>query len=171
MLIPVRQKKNTALTLVFPLTDADGQPITGAAALDSERSQDGGAFADCTNEAAEMFDGTVPIGWYALTLTATELNYGVISVRVQTSTVGIMPLAFMLTTYTEPLDDANTELASVPTTISGLRTMLQYVFEYFRNKRTATSAVETLFKEDASTALGTAALSDDATTFTKGEMS
>ncbi len=167
MLIPIRQKKNTALTLVFPLTDADGQPITGAAALDSEKSQDGGGFADCTNEAAEI--GTT--GWYALTLTAAELNYGVISARVQTSTAGIMPLAFMVTTYTEPLDDANTELATVPTTVSGLRAMVQFLFEYFRNRRTATAGVETLYKEDASTPLGTAALADDGTTFSKAEMS
>jgi hypothetical protein len=167
MLIPLRHKKNTALTLVFPLADSDGQPITGAAGLDSEKSQDGGSFADCTNEAAEI--GVT--GWYALTLTAAELNYGVISVRVQTSTSGIMPLAFMITTYTEPLDDANSELAAIPTTTGGLRSMVQFLFEYFRNKRTATADTETLYKEDASTPLGTSTLSDDGTTFTKGELS
>jgi hypothetical protein len=167
MHLPLRHKKNTALTLVFPLADADGQPITGAAGLDSEKSQDGGAFADCTNEAAEI--GVT--GWYALTLTAAELNYGVISVRVQTSTSGIMPLAFMITTYTEPLDDANSELAAIPTTTGGLRSMVQFLFEYFRNKRTATADTETLYKEDASTPLGTSTLSDDGTTFTKGELS
>lgn len=167
MLIQIRQKKNTALTLMFPLTDADGQPITGAAALDSERSQDGGAFNDCTNESAEI--GAT--GWYALTLTAAELNFGVVSVRVQTSTAGIMPMAFMITTYTEPLDDANIELASIPTTISSLRAMLQFLFEYFRNARTETNVAESLKKEDGTTELGSRTLADDATTFTRGEMS
>lgn len=66
--------------------------------------------------------------------------------------------------------DANVELASVPTTTSDLRKMIQFIFQYFRNKRTATDSVETLFKEDASTSLGTATLASDGTTRTKGEM-
>ena len=47
-------KKNTATTIVFPILDADGDLVTAAAALDSERSIDAGAFTDCTNEAAEI---------------------------------------------------------------------------------------------------------------------
>jgi len=166
MLLTIKQKKNTTLTLMFPLSDADGQPITGCAALDSERSQDGGAFNDCTNEAAEQ--GAT--GWYALTITAAELNFGVISIRVQTSTAGIMPMAFMITTFTEPLDDANSELAAIPTTTGGLRTMIQFLFQYFRNARTETNAAESLKKEDAATELGSRTLGDDGTTFTRGEM-
>lgn len=166
MLIPLRHKKNTALTLVFPLADSDGQPITGAAGLDSEKSQDGGSFADCTNEASEI-DST---GWYSLTLTAAELNYSTIAIRVQSSTDGIMPLAFMATTFTEPLDDANTELAAIPTTTGSLRAMIQGLYQYFRNKREETAGVETLYKEDAATPLGTRTLADDGTTFTRGEM-
>ena len=69
------------------------------------------------------------------------------------------------------LDAANTELATMPTTISSLRQMIQFVFTFFRNKKTVTSAAEKVFKEDASTQLGSAALTTDGTTFTKGEMS
>jgi len=166
MLLTLRLKKNTAATLVFPLADADGQPITGAAALDSEKSQDGGGFADCTNETAEI--GTT--GWYALTLTAAELNYGTIAVRIQTSTAGIMPMAFMVATYEEQLEIANTELTSVPTTTSSTRLQNQFVFEYFRNVRTETASVESLKKEDGLTELGSRTLTDDGTTFTRSEM-
>jgi len=67
--------------------------------------------------------------------------------------------------------DANTELAAIPTTTSDLRKMVQFIFEYFRNKKTITSTTETLMKEDASTTLGTSTISDDGTTFTKSEMS
>lgn len=67
--------------------------------------------------------------------------------------------------------DANTQLASIPTTTSDLRKQIQFIFQYFRNKRTVTSDTETAFKEDASTSLGTATLSDDGNIFTKGEMS
>jgi len=66
---------------------------------------------------------------------------------------------------------ANTELAAIPTTTSGWGTMVQFLFEYFRNKREEVAATETLYKEDASTPLGTRTLSDDGTTFTRGEMS
>ncbi len=168
MLIPIRAKKNTALTLTFPLADADGQPITGAAVLDSERSQDGGGFADCTNEAAEI--GTT--GFYALTWTAAELNYGTVTVNVKTSTVGIMPLHIIITTFTEPLDDANTELAAVPASTAGLRAMIQHLFEKVRHKGTMNkdTGVETLFKDDGSTPLGIAMHSTDGTTITRGEM-
>ncbi len=66
--------------------------------------------------------------------------------------------------------DAATELAAIPTTTGTLRQMVQFLFQYFRNKKTVNATTETTFKEDAATSLGTAALSDDATTFTKGEM-
>jgi hypothetical protein len=70
------------------------------------------------------------------------------------------------------LDDApSAELSSVPSTTGTLRQMIQFLFQYFRNKKTVTSTVETLYKEDASTSLGTATVSDDGATFTKGEMS
>ena len=161
-----KHKKNTVLTLVFPLADSDGQPITGAADLDSEYSHDGSAFGDCTNEATEI--GST--GWYTLALEAAELNYSYVAVRVQTSTTGIMPCHILIQTYTEPLDDANTELGAIPTTISGLRTMIQFLFQYFRNARTETSIAESLKKEDGTTELGSRTLADDGSTFTRGEM-
>ncbi len=69
------------------------------------------------------------------------------------------------------IDAANTELAAVPTTTGSLRQMIQFAFTWIRNKKTVTSTTEKVFKEDASTQLGSATLSDDSTTFTKGEMS
>lgn len=167
MVLMVRAKKNTALTVVFPLADSDGQPITGAAGLDSEYSHDGSAFGDCTNEATEI--GST--GWYTLALEAAELNYAYVAVRVQTSTAGIMPCHILLQTYEEPLDVANTELAAIPTATGSLRTLMQFVFEYFRNARTETASVESLKKEDGTTELGSRTLADDGTTFTRGEMS
>jgi hypothetical protein len=77
-------KKNTAYRHTFVILDADGDPVSGAAGLDSEVSKDGAAFADCTNEATEI--GTS--GFYYLDLTATEMNADTVAVRVQTSTSG-----------------------------------------------------------------------------------
>lgn len=69
------------------------------------------------------------------------------------------------------LDDANVEPGSVPTSTSGLRQMIQFIFAYFRNKRSASSSVETLYKEDGTTPHGTAPITEAAGTVTKGEMS
>jgi hypothetical protein len=68
------------------------------------------------------------------------------------------------------LDAASTELTAIPTTTGSLRHLIQFLHAYFRNKKTQTSSTETLYKEDASTALGTATLSDNGTTASKGEM-
>jgi hypothetical protein len=75
-------RKNTAYRAYFPVLDNTGSPVSGAAALDSERSIDGAAFADCTNEATEI--GTS--GIYYLDLTSGEMNGDAVVVRVQTTT-------------------------------------------------------------------------------------
>lgn len=84
--------KNQAYRVTFPIFDADGDPVSGAAALDSEVSKDAGAFADCTNEATEI--GTS--GVYYLDLTSTEMNADTVAVRVQTSTSGAKTTVIIL---------------------------------------------------------------------------
>lgn len=68
-------------TLKFPLKDADGIPQTGLAGLDSEVSNNGDDWVDCTNEATEI--GTS--GEYYLTLTAAELSFDCVGVRIKNS--------------------------------------------------------------------------------------
>ena len=77
--------KNTAYRVTFPILDADGDLVTGAASLDSEVSKDGGTFADCTNEATEIATSS---GMYYLDLTSTEMNADTVAVIVKTSTSG-----------------------------------------------------------------------------------
>ena len=71
--------------VAFPILDADGDLVTGAASLDSEISKNGDTFADCTNEATEIATSS---GVYYLLLTATEMTADVVSVIVKTSTSG-----------------------------------------------------------------------------------
>ena len=50
--------------VTFPILDADGDLVTAATALDSERSIDMATFADCSNDmtvARFVFDGFA--GW------------------------------------------------------------------------------------------------------------
>ncbi|MBT9167486.1 MAG: hypothetical protein DDT19_00824 [Syntrophomonadaceae bacterium] len=69
------------------------------------------------------------------------------------------------------LDDTPpSELTAIPTGVGTLRQMVQFLFQYFRNRRTATSTTETLFREDSTTVVGTAPLTSDGVTRSKGVM-
>jgi hypothetical protein len=87
-------KKNSAFDLYFAIRNAAGDIVSAASGLDSEVSIDGGSFADCTNEAAEI--GST--GIYKLSLTAAEMNGDAIIVQTKTSTPGAKP--FAITVYT-----------------------------------------------------------------------
>lgn len=71
--------------ITFPILDADGDLVTGATGLDSERSLNGDTFADCTNEATEIATSS---GMYYLLLTAAEMTADVVAVIVKTSSSG-----------------------------------------------------------------------------------
>ena len=100
-------KKNTAFTLALVIRDADGDPVTGATALDSERSLDGAAFGDCTNEATEI--GTT--GIYTLALTAPEMNADLVVVQTKTSTSGAKTAVNVIYTSSSLNDELATAAA------------------------------------------------------------
>jgi len=167
-IIHLRAKKNAALSLITNVFDAEWQPSGEAATgFDTYVSKDKGSPAECTNE----FTAIGATNIYSLDLTADEMNADVVYVRPTVTNDGIKVPAFLIHTYSEPLDIANTELAAVPNTAGSLRAMVQFIFSYLRNKRTSTrTGTDTLYKEDGSTALGQATFSDDGDTFTQGEM-
>lgn len=81
--------RNATAMILFPIIDADGDTVTGAAGLDSEFTiwSDTGepaAFADCTNEAVEV--GAT--GIYRLGVVAGELNNDYTYIQVKTTTTG-----------------------------------------------------------------------------------
>jgi hypothetical protein len=101
----VRRAKNVATYIVAPLVDADGDPVSGAAGLDSEIDAwaDGAApdgFSDCTNEATEI--GTT--GMYYLSLTQAEMNNDYIVVQIKTSTAGAKTQVILINTKNQPAD-------------------------------------------------------------------
>jgi len=101
-------KKNVAYRVYFPILDADGDLVTGAADLDSERSLDGATFADCTNEATEVATSS---GIYFLDLTATEMNTDNTFVIVKTSTAGAKTTPISL--YPEEAGDIRVNVTQV----------------------------------------------------------
>ena len=89
--------KGQPYRVTFPIYDADGDPVTAAATLDSEISKDGQSFVDCTNEATEL-GGTTP-GIYFLDLTAIEMDALTVALRVQTGTAGAKTTVMVLNPY------------------------------------------------------------------------
>lgn len=99
--------KNTAYRAVFPILDADGDLVTGAASLDSEVSKDQGTFADCTNEATEIATSS---GMYYLDLTSTEMNADCVAVIVKTATSGAKTTVLVF--YPQESGDIKTDVQS-----------------------------------------------------------
>lgn len=171
--------KNTALRITFPIFDNDGDLVTGAAGLDSEVSKDGGAFADCTNEATEIAASS---GMYYLDLTSTEMDADTVAVIVKTSTVNAKTTPIVLYPKTDGEFTVSLEatgmdsvvmsdLSAVPAATASIKAAINWIFEVCRNKRTQTATTETIFKDDGSTSLATSTKSDAAGTFTRGEYS
>jgi len=77
--------KNTAQRIVFPILDADGDPVTGAASdtPDSEYSLDGASFVDITDEIHEIATAS---GVYYLDLAQGETNGDVVCIQIKTAT-------------------------------------------------------------------------------------
>jgi len=66
---------------------------------------------------------------------------------------------------------AMSDLATgAPSATASVLTAINWLYEAWRNKITTTSTTMTLHKDDGSTALTKSTISDDKTTFTKGEM-
>lgn len=101
-------RKNVAFRVIFPILDADGDLVSGAAGLDTELSGDCGTFADATNEATEIATSS---GMYYLDLTAGEMNYDSVAIIVKTSTSGAKTTA--LTLYPESAGDYRADVTHV----------------------------------------------------------
>ena len=57
-----------------------------------------------------------------------------------------------------------------PSATASVLTAINYLYEAWRNKTTTTATLITIMKDDGTTGLVKSTISDDATTFTKGEM-
>ncbi len=72
--------------VVFPMLDADGDPVTGATTPDAEVSLNCNTFADCTNESTEIATAS---GVYYLLLTAAEMTADIVTVIAKSATAGM----------------------------------------------------------------------------------
>lgn len=84
---------NARFRVIFPLLDADGDLVTGAATPDSEISQDCGTFADATNEMTEIATSS---GIYYLDLVAGELDTKSTAIIAKSATAGMKTTPIIL---------------------------------------------------------------------------
>jgi len=105
--IPV-PRKNADYRFYFAIRKpSDSTLITTWAGMDSEVSKDGGAYADCTNEATEV--GTSGTGY--IDLTASEMNADCVMLKVTVTNTGSVPLVFVL--YPEEVGDYRANAAQI----------------------------------------------------------
>jgi hypothetical protein len=152
--------KNQALRVTFPIWKNDSTLITGATGLDSEVSKDAGTFADCTNEATEIATSS---GVYYLDLTSTEMNADTVAVIVKSTTTGAVTTVLTIYTY------SIVEPSAAPTWPATLPGVLGWLLAFGRNKMTQTSTTTTLRNDADNATLSTSTVSDDGTTYTRGE--
>lgn len=67
--------------------------------------------------------------------------------------------------------DTYAEPTAIPAATCSLEDKISFIYTYLRNKLETTSSTATLYRDDASTPIGTSAVSDNGTTFTKAEWS
>lgn len=151
--------KNQAYRVTFPILDADGDLVTGAAGLDSEVSKDGGTFADVTAEATEIATDS---GMYYLELTAAEMNADTVALIVKTTTTGAKTTPIVL----YPMDVSEPSQGAPPATASP-EVMLKYLYFMFRNKNVETSTEHSVYDNAGTTKLFKAAMADVTGTLTK----
>lgn len=72
-------------------------------------------------------------------------------------------------TVTDLWAQAMSDLAAPPAATASVLAGLNWIFQLARNKVTETATQQKVYKDDASTVAGTATVSDDGTTFTRGE--
>ncbi len=101
--------------LTFPIIDNDGDLVVGATGLDSERSIDGGTFADCTNEATQLATSS---GMYYLDLTGAELTSKCTAVIVKTTSTDGKTTALVLYPRRLPIMESDTAQAGAAGTIT-----------------------------------------------------
>jgi hypothetical protein len=100
--------------VTFPILDGDGDPVPGAAGLDSEISIDGAAFVDCQSEAVEIASAS---GMYYLDLTAGEMNGDTIAILIKSTTPGAKTTPLVI--YPEDTGDIRVNATAVDSAPTG----------------------------------------------------
>jgi hypothetical protein len=170
-------KQSTAVTVMLGpfVDDADGNtPETGftIAQADVRLSKNGGNMAAKNDATSCTHD---EIGIYSCPLDATDTGtLGILSLIVHEAGALHVRHDFLVLpadVYSALVSGTTTENAAVVAATGSLIAKINMLFEYLRNK-TTTTATTIAIRNDADGAnIASSTISDDGTTFTKGEFS
>ena len=155
------------------VTDATGATVgVDAAAILADTGTDGVVVASIATgaiTAAAIADNAIDAGAIATgAITAAKFAAGAIdAAAIATGAIDADALA------SDAVDEiwakALSDISAVPGITASALTALNWLFVLSRNKLTQTATTTTVFRDDGSTSLSTSTVSDDATTFTRGE--
>lgn len=168
--LPFKPIKGQEFVLYFSSTADQGIPGSLASGWDYFGiSKDGAQFTETSNSPTEIAaDASSATGTRAncfVTLTATEMDADAIIIAGYDTGGGSAIGSFCMVIYTQV-----SELAAAPTLNSSLSDKLTAIFQYLFFQRTNTASVQTLYKNNSSTTIGTATITDDSTTVTRGKI-
>ena len=158
---------DTVLANILTKTDGDTSDFDHATdSLESiyDRATGNGAIlVDIENDTDVIDDGTSGL---------VKIAQDVAAILVDTGTAGVVLKAAGLNAdavaeiWASPMSDL---AAGAPSATATALVALNTLYEAFRSKATTTATTITILKDDASTPLMKSTISDDGTTFTKGE--
>jgi len=161
----------TGLHLIVVL---EGTTVRGEGYVQLRDSASGVTVAG-SREGARLDVATIPSATLASTTNITGGIITTVTNLTNAPTSGDLTVAMKSSVNAEVLDVLNTDTFAEPgqgapgATIS-LAAKIGFLYKAWRNKITQTSTTYTLYADDATTADQAATVSDDATTFTKGEV-
>ncbi len=174
----LRLTKNVAAEIMFPMIDSADPNLfkSGLTVADTAYYKDGvGSWTSLaiTDTITEI--GTT--GMYTLEMTATELNHDLIMVKL-TSAGAADSVVVIRTAQIMPSADIGSAVWGATLTLPGqvapsntpsAQNALGFMYKLSRNRITQTSSQTTVYNDDGSTIDHKATISDDATTFERGE--
>jgi len=171
-----KNESTAALRRVFLLIYSDTDGITpwagSVTGVKAKLSFRGGSESDSTNDIVRLAGA---LHYVELTQTEANTNTGAVTARVPSASgrlegVGIAEIVAYDPRAAGDFSVQQGELtAAPPVNNASPIDMLRWLYHYFRNKRITTSSADTLKRDDESTTLATATVSDSSGTLTWGE--
>jgi len=163
---------------------AGGLPISDAGALDLDTMNSNvSAILTDTGTTLPATLGTPAGASMSVDIAAVKTDTAAILVDTGTTipaTLGTPAGADLATDIAANQTDLDTIIAAITGTLSeatavpaanaSMQAKLNFIASWARNKLTQTATTMTLYRDDGTTALATSTVSDDATTFTRGEL-
>jgi hypothetical protein len=169
-------KQSTAVTLkVGPFVDSiDGNTVEAGLTITQAEvrlSKNGGNIAQKNESTSLTYD---EVGMYDCPLDTTDTNtLGILSVIINEAGALLVEETYQVLSaaaWAAMHGDAIAEETAVPAANASLVTKINFMFAKARNKMTQTATTQLLRNDADNATIATSTVSDDGTTFTRGEL-